>query len=457
MSKKNLNNVDLAWLRMETPVNPMMITVCLGFTGFINVEQLTMNLRDIVRRYRRFRQRIVRPNQPFRRAYWQDDLSDRVEDHLEYQSLRLPADDASVQELVNQKMNTRLDFEHPLWKITLVDNYPGGSLIIVRIHHCIGDGISLMQVLLQMTTSEALGAMAYSMSSGTRESQAAVRVVSSHPATSSPDASSKVISTGGAKYAQPKITDLIAAAFRITFRPADPPTLLKSPLGPVKKAVWTEPFNMSEVQQMAHARKSTSNDFLMAVTSGAIRRYMDFHHDNRRGNIRAFVMVNLRGRSIDEELGNKFGLVFLSMPLDPMPPLDRLEQVKRGMDSLKASAEYAASYLILKLLGQLPDWVERLAIRILDAKGTVVSTNVPGSRNQLYLAGAPIQSIIAWVPQSGRIGVGISFVSYNNQLVVGLNVDESVMPDPEKFLELFSEEYRSYQAVLSPETVSEIK
>jgi diacylglycerol O-acyltransferase len=206
---------------------------------------------------------------------------------------------------------------------------------------------------------------------------------------------------------------------------------------------------LPEIKKIAQYKQATINDVLMAVASGAIRRYMSLHNDNRKSNIRAFILVNLRGLTFDEELGNKFGLVFLTLPLDREQPLERLEGVKQEMDSLKASAEYAATYFILNILGMMPGWVEHLATRFLDTKGTVVATNVPGSRYQLYLAEAPIQSILGWVPQSGRIGVGLSFISYNNQLVVGLNIDAGLIPDPEKFIELFTEEYKSFQAILS--------
>jgi NRPS condensation-like uncharacterized protein len=99
---------------------------------------------------------------------------------------------------------------------------------------------------------------------------------------------------------------------------------------------------MPEIKKIAKYRQATINDVLMAVTSGAIRRYMDLHNDNRKRNIRAFILVNMRGRSVDEELGNKFGLVFLTLPLDREQPLERLDAIKQGMDILKASAEYAA-------------------------------------------------------------------------------------------------------------------
>jgi hypothetical protein len=68
------------------------------------------------------------------------------------------------------------------------------------------------------------------------------------------------------------------------------------------------------------------------------------------------------------------------------------------------------------------------------------------------MADAPIRSTIAWVPQSGRIGVGWSFVSYNDQLVVGLNVDAGLIPDPDKFIELFTEEYHALKESVLPAT-----
>ncbi len=247
---------------------------------------------------------------------------------------------------------------------------------------------------------------------------------------------------------------MVAAIIRILFRSADPPTILKGPLGKVKKVAWSEPLSVPELKKIALSKQATINDVVMAVSTGAIRRYMELHNDFRKRNIRAFTMVNLRGLKIDDELGNNFGLVFLDLPLDGQQPLDRLDGIKQGMDTLKASAEYAATYFILNILGMLPGWIERLATKFLDTKGTIVSTNVPGSRRELIMADAPIQSMIAWVPQTGRIGVGLSFVSYNNQLMVGLNADAGLIPDPDIFLELFAEEYRSLYAAVIEDTRS---
>ena len=468
MSRISLNNVDLAWLRMESPTNPMMITVAVHFRGRINYDQLIANLKVSLVRYRRFRQRIVRPRKIFSRPYWEDSPNYRVEDHVELLDLPSPADDTALQEAVNKKMNTTLDFAHPLWKLTVVDNYPEGSVIIVSVHHCIADGISLVQVLLQMALTSNIEPVKQSSvddligNESQAEREPAIIEIAQQDfdrsealQTISPSESPKPTSqtNRGTLYTNPPITEIIAAAARIIFRRPDPPTILKGRLGKIKKVVSSEPFSLPEIKRIAQINHATINDILMAVASGAIQRYLDLHNEKPKRNIRAFILVNMRGRSIDEELGNKFGLVFLTLPLDRKLPQERLGEIKQSMDRLKMSAEYAATYVILNILGWMPGWIEHLATLILDTKGTVVATNVPGPRQQLYLAGAPITSIEAWVPQSGRIGVGLSFVSYNDQMFVGLNVDAELVPDPEIFLKLFTEEFESFQADLSVSTL----
>ena len=43
-----------------------------------------------------------------------------------------------------------LDPSRPLWQLVYLENYYQGSALIGRLHHCIADGIALMQVLLSL-------------------------------------------------------------------------------------------------------------------------------------------------------------------------------------------------------------------------------------------------------------------------------------------------------------------
>jgi len=66
---------------------------------------------------------------------------------------------------------------------------------------------------------------------------------------------------------------------------------------------------------------------------------------------------------------------------------------------------------------------------------------VPGPRQPLYFAGKKIEKFMFWVPRSGRIGLGISILSYNENVIVGIASDENLMPDPEVLLEGFEDEF----------------
>jgi hypothetical protein len=71
---------------------------------------------------------------------------------------------------------------------------------------------------------------------------------------------------------------------------------------------------------------------------------------------------------------------------------------------------------------------------------------VPGPQTQLYLAGAPINTVMAWVPQSGRISLGISIISYNGKVWLGVASDEGLVPDPEKIVSLFYTDYEELKS-----------
>ena len=77
---------------------------------------------------------------------------------------------------------------------------------------------------------------------------------------------------------------------------------------------------------------------------------------------------------------------------------------------------------------------------IFGTKATAVMTNVPGPRHQVYFAGAPITQLMFWVPQSGRLGIGVSILSYNNEVLLGVATDQGLIPDPARIVAFYHEE-----------------
>src|SRR5437879_10998164 len=86
---------------------------------------------------------------------------------------------------------------------------------------------------------------------------------------------------------------------------------------------------------------------------------------------------------------------------------------------------------------------EKLGRRHLGINSTTVLTNVPGPRESLYLAGQKLDQVMFWVPQSGRLGLGISILSYAGGVMLGVATDEGLVSDPEKIVDGFEKEFKS--------------
>ena len=92
----------------------------------------------------------------------------------------------------------------------------------------------------------------------------------------------------------------------------------------------------------------------------------------------------------------------------------------------------------------LPKEIENSAFRIYHAKATAVLTNVPGPREQVYFAGSPLLYMMGWVPQAGDLGLGISILSYNGQIMCGVNTDAGLVPDPQAIITHYEAELAAY-------------
>ena len=452
---ESVSSVDVAWYQMEDPTNLMMISGVFIFDEPVDFERLkaTLNAR-FVQRFRRFRQRIVAKRSRFGRPYWEDDPNFDPGAHIHRIALPAPGDHSVLQAMVSDLMSMQLDLAKPLWHFHVIEGYEGGrSVLLVRLHHAIADGIALVQVLLAMADTERdapAGGEAPAqrkprgwspLAPVVRPARAALKLTQRTVGTA--------VKTGVTVVRNPEYlvdmartgSDVALTTGRVLLMAPDPQTVYKGKLVVRKTAAWSDPIPLDEVKLIGRAVGGTVNDVVMSAATGAMRRYMLSRGEPVKDlNFRAVIPFNLRKPSRRIELGNKFGLVFLSLPIGIADPVDRLRELKQRMDALKDTAEPIVTFGILGLIGLLPNRLEDIVVEIFGKKGTLVMTNVPGPRQQLYLAGAPIGEMMFWVPQSGRLGLGISILSYNNQVMIGVASDSSLVPDPETIVAGFHEE-----------------
>ena len=91
-----------------------------------------------------------------------------------------------------------------------------------------------------------------------------------------------------------------------------------------------------------------------------------------------------------------------------------------------------------------------LMLSFLGRKASLVMTNVPGPRDPVTFLGSRLTELMAWVPQAGRLGVGVTLLSYAGQLQVGVAADTNVGPDPEEIVRACERALRELQARLLP-------
>jgi len=187
---------------------------------------------------------------------------------------------------------------------------------------------------------------------------------------------------------------------------------------------------------------------VMTAVAGAFRTYL-----NRRGEfveqVTAMVPFNLRSpvEPLPATLGNKFGLVFLGLPVGTLSRKIRLRKVHESMKEIKQSHEGVVAYGVLDAMGRTPEGLEQRVIDLFTAKGTAVVTNVPGPREPVYLAGKKIAGVLVWAPCSGDVSMTISIFSYDGELTVGLMADAGLIPDPEELIADFEEELQQLLAL----------
>jgi WS/DGAT/MGAT family acyltransferase len=187
---------------------------------------------------------------------------------------------------------------------------------------------------------------------------------------------------------------------------------------------------------------ATINDVLVATVAGALRLDMlERGDDPDLGDLRAMSPINLRKPGGPLRLGNEFSLLYLSLPVSLPEAERRLAAVKQRMDRLKQSPEPLVVYQVLNLLGVAPGEVARQAVDWFAQKASCVLTNVPGPRQTLYLTGRPIDRILFWVPHSGDISMGISVLSYAGTVIIGIDVDEALVPNPERIIVHFQQAF----------------
>ena len=465
MSAHRFSSADTAWLRMDQPTNLMVITSVSVFDAPVDWERFkAITRRRLVERYPRFHQRVAESRLPLRPPQWEDDPDFALEHHMHHIALPAPGDERALRELIGDVMTLPLDHRRPLWHVYMVDGYgPHGAATITRMHHCIADGVALARVLLSLADSEpeaGIGASPHDVhlpEPGLRVG--GLPVPHSRLAHRVARVGGGVLRQGLSLAASPSHVVRLAGAVardastaaRLVLTPGDAATAIKGEPGISRRVAWTKPIPLAEVKRIAHRHDATVNDVVLAAVAGGLRHYLQAR-GGAVAEIQAMVPFNLRplDRPVPRDLGNRFGLVFLPLPVGTSGSYRRLRAVHARMTEIKQGRDGPVSFGLLSLAGLAPEMLERRIVNLFSGKGTAVMTNVVGPSETVYMAGTPVSAVHFWAPTSGHIGMSVSIFSYRGLITVGLMVDAALVPDPDEVVARVQEELRALAALRVP-------
>ena len=427
-STERMSRVDHAWLRMDSDANLMMIIGFWLLEPKLTLAELTERIQTALLAYPRFVQKVVEDDDGD--ATWVEDEHFDIGHHVTREALRHKPGEAALDALkrrVAELATQPLDPSRPLWQFHLIEHLDGAqSAMICRIHHCIGDGIALMSV----TLSIADGGQPPPRRRWRESEHAWFADTLLKPLA---DLATHGVQTG---------LQIAQDAAALALMADDSPTRLKGKATPGKRVAWCEPLPLDEVKAVSKAYGVSINDVLLASVSGAIGSYLQSKGDDTTGlEIRAMVPVNLRPPGDAHQLGNRFGLVPVLLPIGMAHPGERLYAVQARMSALKGSTQPLLAFALLALSGLMVKPMQDLVTGLFAKKATAVMTNVPGPREPLRFCGRTVNQVMFWVPQSGDIGIGVSILSYAGGVQFGLITDARMCPDPEAIARRFAPEF----------------
>lgn len=457
---ERMSRVDTAWLRMDNPSNLMMILGVWLLEPGVSHAALCQRVEERLLKYKRFRQKVVEDAMG---ASWVTDRAFDLQRHVRRETLKAKRGQTPRQALearAAELATTPLDPAHPLWQLHLIEDYPDvegrrGSAMIARIHHCIADGIALISVMLSITDGGKPPPERAQKPDDEKDwlSDAVLKPIT--------DVAIKAIGLYGdgvaksvellSKPQQPLFgsvemaltgAQIVKDVAALALMPDDSPTRLKGKPGTSKRVAWCEPIPLDNVRSVGKALGASINDVLLACAAGAIGGYLAAKDEDPTGKeIRAMVPVNLRPLEKAHQLGNRFGLVPLVLPIGIANPVQRVYAVRRRMNELKGSYQPVLAFGVLAIAGLLVKPVQHALLNLFAKKATAVMTNVPGPKEPLKFCGATLRQTMFWVPQSGDIGMGVSILSYGGGVQFGLITDSTLCPDPEAIIERFAPEF----------------
>jgi len=459
-----LTFLDNSFLLMEGANSPMHVAGTAMYEtgplrnadGGIDIDKIRDYVNARLHLIPRYRQRLAYTpveGQPV----WVDDDHFNIHYHVRHTALPKPGDERQLKRLAARIMSQHLDRAKPLWEIWVVEGLANHDqfAMISKIHHCMVDGMSSVDLLNVLLKSEP-----------TEHFEPAPRWMPRRAPTSWELATDALLRYASLpieigrnlpeviRAARDPRSDIRARlrALRDTLStgirgPSETP--LNQRIGPHRRFDWLL-MDLKEVKAVKNRVGGTLNDIVLATVAGAVRHFLQ-----RRGvsvdNLDFRVMAPVSVRSPEERgtMGNRVSAWMVPMPLGERDPVRRLDKISETTTHLKETKQALGA----EMLTQVADWTPstllslgaRMATRALPFN--LVVTNVPGPQVPLYLLGAKMLDNYGFIPLTDYLCLGVVLFSYAGKLCWGFTAEWDLLPDLHEFVSDIEASFREWRDV----------
>ncbi len=452
-----LTSIDASFLTNEHGASHMHIGALLVFEGPPpSYGDLIDHVEARLHLVPRYRQKLAFPPIEAGRPFWVDDPSFNIEYHVRHSALPAPGSEEQLRKLVGRVFSQQLDRAKPLWELWLVQGLGRKRFALIsKTHHAVVDGVAGVDIATVLFDVDPTAERAEPTEEWVPRPEPSAAELARRDAEGVARTPLEIAGRLESAVRNPtralaEVREAVEGLGDVVWALANPaPEVpLNEPIGPHRRFNWVR-AELADLRRIKDQLGGTVNDVVLAVVSGALRRWLHARGASTQGlELRALVPVSIRAEDAGGELGNQIAAVRGPLPVYVADPVRRLDIVREEMDGIKSSKQAVGAEVISRFNDFAPPTLLAQASRLNFSTRlfNLIVTNVPGPQIPLYVLGRELEDVfpIAFLPENHALAIAI--MSYNGGINFGLLADYDALQDVGLIGEAIDAEIRELRA-----------
>lgn len=463
MPLQQLSWMDNAFLLGESPRTPGHFCPVIIYDpssapgGKVSFDDVVERVRSRLSLDPTFRRKLVRVPLGLDHAYWTEHAGFDISQHVHHETVAAPGDWGSFTALVGQIHSRPLNMSMPLWELTFIDGLgdveglpPGCFAVMFKIHHAAVDGVSGVRMLTSLHDSspdDKQPDLDDRWAPDAEPSSAALVGRAAVHAMTRPLTAALRLGGHGTELGKSAIRKATPGNMTPPGRPERlPRTRFNGKVG-AEKVFDAYRFPIADAKAIkAKVPGATINDVALAIVAGALRSYLDARGELPPGSLTAAVPVSTRSEEQAGSGGNQISMLRTSLHTDIADPLACLAAIHKSTKASKQAQQGVSAAAMQDMAQAVPGALIGLGMKAMAALpiiGPVMAhtglTNVPGSREPIYLAGARGEWFTGCAPLWDGLTLMHSVGSYCEDFSFQITASRDAMPDPREYMDCLRE------------------